>query len=108
MVALSVPLLLLAFSCLPQPSLANAVVVTGNPHVMLPTEACPDTSPRCARLLFINPSHVIAAPAALQADTFSHVQRVQYLDTVVPVCVLPPAIDIPLSPAYFCIPIIPN
>ena len=84
----SVPaLLLLAFCSALHAALAH-VVVTGNPHIPPPTHigACQsDCAATCARALFIDPSSVIAAPAPLQADTFSHVQRVRYLHSVVPV-----------------------
>jgi hypothetical protein len=78
-------LLLLAFSSALHAALAH-VVVTGNPYVPPPTDVCQsDPAASCSRALFIDPSSVIAAPAPLQADTFSHVQRVRYLDSVVPV-----------------------
>ena len=85
----SAMLLLIALCCLLQTSLAN-VVVTGNPHVPPPSpDVCPfpgnEAPDSCSQALFIDPSRVIAAPAPLQADTFSHVQRVRYLDAVVPV-----------------------
>ena len=87
--AAAVPaLLLLAFCSALHPALAH-VVVTGNPHIPPPTHgggACQsDCAASCTRALFIDPSSVIAAPAPLQADTFSHVQRVRYLHSVVPV-----------------------
>ena len=80
-------LLLLAFACLSM-VLAD-VVVTGNPHVPPASAACPGAaaavSANCARALFISPDSIIPAPAPLQADTFSHVQYVRYLYSVVPV-----------------------
>lgn len=122
MASVALPLLLLALSCMLQSTLAR-VVVTANPHMPampLPTEACQDagSSSSCTRALFLNPNHVVAAPAALQADTFSHVQHVQYLDTVVPVCVaaahtplhiqripnLRLQLQVPLSPALAPVP----
>ena len=105
MASVVLPLLLLALSCMLQTTLAR-VVVTANLHMPLPTEACQDAgaSSSCTRALFLNPDHVVAAPAALQSDTFSHVQHVQYLDTVVPVCVT--AAHTPLHiqhiPIYAC------
>jgi hypothetical protein len=103
MVSVALPLFLLALSCMLHSTLAR-VVVTTNPHMPampLPTEACQDagSSSSCTRALFLNPNHVVAAPAALQADTFSHVQHVQYLDTVVPVCVT--AAQTPLISSVF-------
>ncbi len=83
-------LLLLACACL-NVVLAD-VVVTGNPHMPPASATCPDAavSADCARALFISPDSIIPAPAPLQADTFSHVQYVRYLDSVVPVFAAPP------------------
>jgi hypothetical protein len=78
---LSAPsLLLLAFACCMTAVHAN-VVVTGNPHTCQPASA----SPSCARALLLDPVRIIPAPAPLQPGTFSHVQRVRYLDPVIPV-----------------------
>jgi hypothetical protein len=85
MVAAVPALLLLAFSNSLHAALAH-VVVTGNPHIPPPTDLChSEAAASCTRALFIDPSRVIAAPAPLQADTFSHVQYVHYLESVVPV-----------------------
>jgi hypothetical protein len=85
-------LLVFAIPCLLQTIHAN-VVVTGNPHMPSP-QVCDSTrtmsSASCSRVMFIDPSRVIAAPAPVQADTFLQVHRVRYLDSVVPVSVPAP------------------
>ncbi len=94
-------LLLLAFASTFSSALAN-VVVTGNPH-MPPSSATNEcqrlasAAPAvCSTALFISPDRVLSAPARLQADTFSHLQHVRYLDSVVPVSAAP--INFPSTP----------
>ena len=106
----SAQLLLLAFAYTFSSALAN-VVVTGNPH-MPPSSAMNE----CQRLaaaapavwstaLFISPDRVLSAPARLQADTFSHLQYVRYLDSVVPVSAAPITPPLPPSspPPHACL-----
>jgi hypothetical protein len=84
MVAAVPALLLLAFFNSLHAALSH-VVVTGNPHIPPPDLYHSEAAASCTRALFIDPSRVIVAPAPLQADTFSHVQYVHYLESVVPV-----------------------
>jgi hypothetical protein len=72
------------------PAIFASVQVTGNPYIPPAADACGSPSAACSRALVLSPDRVIVAPAPLQSDTFSHVQQVRYMGSVIPVCVASP------------------